>query len=232
MRYKNGASEASDLQKTYAHFEYPGAPAADNERAWELALENGTYELTVSIGDTAGPFDSEYVLRAEGQALGPRWDAGEPRRPVAHGRRPTTPRRTARGFRSTLMTGVVQVEDGRLTLDSIGGANTEIQWLEVQRIPDLTPDDGPLGRPRLLALRRARRGPRSRTGRCRSGIGPRRRAADRNRSDVEPDRRRQASGRRPSRPQHQPRRQHQARGDAERRRGGGERADLREGPTR
>ena len=141
MRYKNGASEASDLQKTYAHFEYPGAPAADNERAWELALENGTYELTVSIGDTAGPFDSEYVLRAEGQALGPRWTPAN-----LAGQSPTggayDSAQDGEGFRSTLMTGVVQVEDGRLTLDSIGGANTEIQWLEVQRIPDLTPDDG------------------------------------------------------------------------------------------
>ena len=134
MRYKNGAPEASDLQKTYAHFEYPGASAADNERAWEMALENGTYELTVSIGDTAGPFDSDYVLRAEGQALGPRWTPAN-----LAGQSPTggayDAAQDGEGFRSTLMTGVVQVEDGRLTLDSIGGANTEIQWLDLQRIP-------------------------------------------------------------------------------------------------
>ena len=141
MRYKNGAPEASDLQKTYAHFEYPGAAASDNERAWEMALENGTYELTVSIGDTAGPFDSDYVLRAEGEALGPKWTPANLR-----GLSPTGGAYDAEqdgdGFRSTLMTGVVQVQDGRLTLDSIGGANTEIQWLDLERIPDLTPDDG------------------------------------------------------------------------------------------
>ena len=141
MRWKNGAPEASDLQKTYVHFEYPDAPASDNERAWEMALENGPYELTVSIGDTAGPFDSDYVLRAEGQALGPKWTPENLR-----GLSPTGGAYDAEqdgdGFRSTLMTGLVRVEDGRLTLDSIGGTNTEIQWLELERIPDLTPDDG------------------------------------------------------------------------------------------
>ena len=52
------------------------------------------------------------------------------------------PSQDGEGFRSALMTGVVQVRDGRLTLDSIGGESTEIQWLELERIPDVTPDDG------------------------------------------------------------------------------------------
>ncbi len=141
MRYKNAAPEASDLQKTYAHFEYPGASAADNERAWEMALENGTYELTVAIGDTGGPFDSDYLLNVEGRAFGPKWTPEN-----LAGASPVNPgydsEQDGDGYRSTLMTGVVQVTDGRLTLDSIGGSNTEIQWLELERIPDLTPDDG------------------------------------------------------------------------------------------
>ncbi|MCP1367977.1 hypothetical protein BIS06_22425, partial [Halomonas sp. BBD48] len=47
------------------------------------------------------------------------------------------------GFRSDLVTRVVQVTDGRLTLDSIGldNENTEIQYIEIQALPDLTPDD-------------------------------------------------------------------------------------------
>ena len=49
----------------------------------------------------------------------------------------------SQGYRSTLITKVVHVTDGRLTLDSIGAdsANTEIQYLEIQPLPDLTPDD-------------------------------------------------------------------------------------------
>jgi hypothetical protein len=142
-RYKNDFPGASDLQKTYLHFEYPGAPAATNERAWEMQLANGTYQLTMSIGDTAGRYDSRYVINVEGQAF------LNPFTPVAldgvaYGY--TGPAYTTsldgQGFRSNLVTGIVQVSDGRLTIDSIGGDNTEIQFLELKAIPDITPADG------------------------------------------------------------------------------------------
>ena len=140
MRYKNAASEASDLQKTYAHFEYPGANAADRERAWEIALENGVYELTVAIGDTAGQYDSDYVINVEGQPFGPSFEpvnnAGEK---VVGGAYSSS--LDGEGFRSNLYTGIVTVTDGRLTIDSLGGENTEIQWLDIERVPDLTPND-------------------------------------------------------------------------------------------
>ena len=141
MRYKGAAAEASDLQKTYAHFEYPGAPSGDRERAWEIALENGTYELTVAIGDTAGQYDSNYVLNVEGQRFGPSFEpvnlAGQK---VVGGAYSSA--LDGEGFRSNLYTGIVQVTDGRLTIDSLGGENTEIQWLDIERVPDLTPGDG------------------------------------------------------------------------------------------
>ncbi|HWK63935.1 MAG TPA: carbohydrate-binding protein [Rhizobiaceae bacterium] len=127
--YKNTVSGASDLQKTYAHFEYPGGGVS---RAWELGLEDGTYQVTLSIGDTAGAFDSLYAINVEGQKFMPNWvPANEP-----------TDNTNGGGFRSTLVTGIVTVTDGRLTIDSIGGTNTEIQYLEVEKIEDLTPGDG------------------------------------------------------------------------------------------
>ena len=140
-RYKNAASEASDLQKTYIHFDYPGAPDGDRERAWEIALENGTYEVTVAIGDTAGQYDSTYLLNAEGQPFGPSWE------PVnLDGQKLTGGAYDAsydgEGLRSYLYTGIVEVTDGRLTLDGTDGQNVEIQWLDIERVPDLTPDDG------------------------------------------------------------------------------------------
>ncbi|MDY8108968.1 carbohydrate-binding protein [Fulvimarina sp. 2208YS6-2-32] len=142
-RYKNDVPGASDLQKTYLHFEYPGADASNNERAFELALENGTYQVQLSIGDTGGRYDSTYVVNVEGQSFMPSWI------PVAldgesHGYGSTPTYSTSydgEGFRSTLVTGLVTVTDGRLTIDSIGGYNTEIQYLQVEKVPDLTPDD-------------------------------------------------------------------------------------------
>jgi hypothetical protein len=140
MRYKNAAAEASDLQKTYAHFDYPGAPQGDRERAWEMELEDGVYELTVAIGDTAGQYDSDYVLNVEGQRFGPSWA------PVnLEGQQLVggvyDPSFDGEGFRSLLHTGIVEVTDGRLTIDGIDGDNVEIQWLDLERVPDLTPGD-------------------------------------------------------------------------------------------
>ncbi|SDE30434.1 Carbohydrate binding module (family 35) [Paracoccus isoporae] len=129
--YKDMVPGASDEQKTYAHFEYPGA-GANGSRAWEMALENGTYQVTMSIGDTAGAFDSTYSINVEGQSLMPDW---VPANPIDGSTD------DGEGFRSTLVTGIVQVTDGKLTIDSIGGTNTEIQSLEIERIQDLTPND-------------------------------------------------------------------------------------------
>ena len=127
--YKNITTGASDLQKTYAHFEQPGGGPA---RAWEMGLENGTYQVTISVGDTAGAFDSLYAINVEGQEFMPDWvPANEP-----------SDNQNGGGFRSTLVTRIVTVTDGRLTIDSIGGTNTEIQYLEVEKIEDLTPGDG------------------------------------------------------------------------------------------
>lgn len=140
LRFKGVIGEASDLQQTYAHFELPGGNG-ERERAWEIALANGTYELTVAIGDTAGQYDSTYLLNVEGAQFGPSWN------PVnLQGQQLTGGAYNASfdgvGFRSYLHTGIVQVTDGRLTLDGIDGVNVEIQWLDIQAVPDLTPGDG------------------------------------------------------------------------------------------
>ena len=109
---------------SYAHFAVPGAPAASPQRwAWEHTLANGWYAVTAAVGDTGGADDSVNVLNVEGQAFMAPWT-------------PTA------SFKTNLVTGVVEITDGRLTLDSIGGTNTEIQYIEVKALPDITPDDG------------------------------------------------------------------------------------------
>jgi len=103
----------------YAHFDLVGYAS---RTAWELALPDGWYEVTVSVGDTGGPNDSSNRLFVEG-ALATAWV-------------PTN------SFKSQLVTTLAKVEDGFLTLSAQGGTVTEMQYLEVRALPDLTPGDG------------------------------------------------------------------------------------------
>ncbi len=103
----------------YAHFDLGGYPT---RTAWQIELENGFYEVTVSVGDTGGANDSDNRLFIEG-ALKTAWSA-------------TTE------FKSQLITATVEVADGVLTLSAPGGTITEMQYLEIRELPDLTPGDG------------------------------------------------------------------------------------------
>ncbi|WP_306131742.1 carbohydrate-binding protein [Roseivivax marinus] len=103
----------------YAHFDLGGYP----ERvAWEIALENGWYEVTVAVGDTGGPNDSNNALEIEGQ-LAAAWT-------------PTA------AFKSELVTVLANVQDGHLTLAAPDGSITEMQYVDIRALPDLTPEDG------------------------------------------------------------------------------------------
>lgn len=127
LSYHDAVANASNLQKTLADFE-----AGGTARAWELGLADGSYQVKVSIGDTSGALDNLYALNIEGQAVMPDWT---PANPSGQGG-------VGGGLRSTLVTAVVDVTDGKLTIDSIGGDHTEIQYIEVEKLPDLTPNDG------------------------------------------------------------------------------------------
>ncbi|ANT62899.1 hypothetical protein AYJ57_20665 (plasmid) [Salipiger sp. CCB-MM3] len=89
---------------------------------WEIELENGWYEVTVAVGDTGGVNDSDNQLYVEGE--------------LASSYTPNS------AFKTELVTTVVKVEDGHLTLTGQGGTITELQYLEIRHLPDLTPDDG------------------------------------------------------------------------------------------
>ncbi len=124
-------------QGTYAHFDQPGSEYV--RAGWEIELEDGYYEVTISIGDTSGPYDSRNVLNAEGELFNDPFTPFRPDDFPADG----NPGNDTEGARSDLVTRIVQVTDGRLTLDSMGldNENTEIQYIEIQSLPDLTPDD-------------------------------------------------------------------------------------------
>nr|WP_290984119.1 carbohydrate-binding protein [Halomonas sp.] len=125
-------------QGTYAHFDQPGSNYV--RAGWEIELEDGYYEVTISIGDTSGPYDSRNVINAEGELFNDPFTPFRPDDfPVDN-----NPGDDTEGARSDLVTRIVQVTDGRLTLDSMGldNENTEIQYIEIQSLPDLTPNDG------------------------------------------------------------------------------------------
>jgi len=124
-------------QGTYAHFDQPTEGYV--RAGWEMELADGYYEVTIAIGDTSGPYDSVNLINAEGEQFNTPFTPLRPDDFPAD----SNPSNDTEGFRSDLVTRVVQVTDGRLTLDSIGlGENTEIQYIEIQSLPDLTAEDG------------------------------------------------------------------------------------------
>jgi hypothetical protein len=79
---------------------------------WELDVPNGTYSVTVGVGDPSYT-DSKHLVRAEGQ-------------PVVD----LTPTNTTKNKSATA---TVTVTDGKLTLDQTGGTNTKINYVDVTR---------------------------------------------------------------------------------------------------
>jgi N-acetylneuraminic acid mutarotase len=84
---------------------------------WEVALPEGLYDITVSVGD-AQVFDGLHRMSAEGVTL-------------IGGFTPTasTPFATGRAR--------VRVSDGKLTLSAAGGTNTRINYVDIDRIEAL-----------------------------------------------------------------------------------------------
>jgi autotransporter family porin len=83
--------------------------------AWELSVPNGSYVVTVSVGDEWSS-DSTHRIRVEGQV-------------AIAGFVPTSTTHFAEATRT------VSVSDGRLTIDAIGGTNTKIDYVEVSTGP-------------------------------------------------------------------------------------------------
>ncbi|MEO1329243.1 MAG: malectin domain-containing carbohydrate-binding protein [Pseudomonadota bacterium] len=81
--------------------------------AWEYEVENGFYAVTVSVGDSFT--DSAHVLNVEGQALLPSFAPSGP-------------------HLYEVATTVVEVTDGKITIDAIGGDNTKINYVHIAEV--------------------------------------------------------------------------------------------------
>lgn len=108
------------------HMQYPtGLPNSDTSvttpAAWEYDLANGQYEVTVGVGDS-NFFDSNHVINVEGENL---ISGFTPTGEEVNGFLPLG----AEAF--TTGSAIVEVEDGRLTVDAIGGNNTKINFISI-----------------------------------------------------------------------------------------------------
>ncbi|WP_411699585.1 malectin domain-containing carbohydrate-binding protein [Conyzicola sp.] len=94
---------------------------------WELAVPNGQYTVTVAVGDPAPQTDVEiHQINVEGTALIERF----------------TPSGAAgAATRHRTVTQVVTVADGFVTVDSRGGQNTKISYIDVIPVTDGGGDD-------------------------------------------------------------------------------------------
>ncbi|MEE8603134.1 putative Ig domain-containing protein [Euzebya tangerina] len=122
--------DSNDDQRldTLMHMDLPpegqGGVLADG--SWQIAVVDGSYEVTVSVGDpNLGGADETHTINVEGITA---VDAfGKSTAPNGSDARHTT---------STVQ---VEVTDGALTVDQIGGTNTKINYIEI------TPLDGGIG---------------------------------------------------------------------------------------
>nr|WP_253942359.1 putative Ig domain-containing protein [Nocardioides sp. zg-1230] len=109
---------------TFMHMQYQQQSAPNctanncNTGTWELALADGTYQVTGALGDPATNADPEaHQVRIEGVPL------------LAAPHVPSGPAGSA-GHHAT-GTQVVEVADGELTVDAVGGTNTKLDYLEI-----------------------------------------------------------------------------------------------------
>lgn len=106
--------------ETLIHMQYPPelrrAGVQTAPAAWELALSNGQYVVTVSVGDHPNAsqiYDSQHTILVEGRLAIDRFQSTA----------------TSEYMQATVL---ASVNDGRLTLDSSGGYNTKINYVEVE----------------------------------------------------------------------------------------------------
>jgi hypothetical protein len=116
--------QGDDVQAFEAAKSPPGTFTGTGvEGAWELAIANGVYDVRVAAGDPMGVTTAnapeKHALRVEGR---PAWTGQF-----------IPPNEAGLGRTRTALVSGVTVNDGRLTLDAIGGVNTKVLFLELTR---------------------------------------------------------------------------------------------------
>ena len=120
------------VRDSLIHLQYPTGLGNSDEAittpvAWEYAVEDGRYQVTVGVGDPDF-FDSNHVINIEGESA---ISGFVPTGSVENGLLPIG----AQAFATATVT--VDVTDGRLTVDAIGGENTKINYISILEVDDV-----------------------------------------------------------------------------------------------
>lgn len=109
---RNRGTPASVLLQTIIHMDHPSDPP---QGYWEIAVPNGTYQVTATVGDgDAGSDPETHRINAEGITIVNNFPSGN----------------GSSGFDTG--SGTCTVSDGKLTLDwSGGGVNTKLAHVEI-----------------------------------------------------------------------------------------------------
>jgi N-acetylneuraminic acid mutarotase len=132
-RTRDRNAVADPLLDSFIHMQPAGATSPPVR--WQHALPQGTYDVSVTVGDPSY-LDSTHWLRAEDVQ-------------VVQAFVPTT------SVRSRTSRATVVVDDGFLTLDAVGGTNTKLQDVTITPVPPpvpagpsvtaVSPQDGAVG---------------------------------------------------------------------------------------
>jgi len=117
-RNRNPAAGQADVRlATLIHAQLPaGSAGVTTPGSWEAVVPDGTYTVTVAVGDAGTAVNSVHWLSIEDQNA---VAAFTPTASVKH----ATATRT------------VRVSDGRLTLSPAGGTNTKLNYVDVASVP-------------------------------------------------------------------------------------------------
>jgi hypothetical protein len=120
--------ETDQRLDTLIHMQYPrtGTTNVATPGAWEVAVPNGLYNVTVAVGDPLVGTDPEsYTIHVEGVT-------------AINGYVPSGVNGSA--TRHATATVAANVTDGKLTIDAIGGTNTKLDYVDIApATPDTTP---------------------------------------------------------------------------------------------
>jgi Bacterial Ig-like domain len=109
---RNRVGANPDLRlATLMHMQLPGGAGVTTPGSWEIAVPNGTYLVTVAVGDSSY-LNSVHAIQVEDQnAIGA-----------------FTPTATKKHH---IVTRTPTVTDGRLTISPLGGTNTKINYITI-----------------------------------------------------------------------------------------------------
>ena len=118
---RNRGGSGDPRLATLVHAQLPAtSPGVSTPGSWEIAVPSGSYTVTVAVGDAGTATDSAHWLSVEDQ------NAVAAFKPTAAVKHATATR-------------VVTVTDGRLTLSPRSGANTKLNYVDVDGLPDGSP---------------------------------------------------------------------------------------------